>query len=106
MIGAMRDRITFLQPVDTDLPGAGGSTEYNPLLTCWAKVIDLSSSRTLQDNQVELQNGFQFIIRYRSPAPTKKELVQFEGINYTINSIRQLKENRERFFEIIAVANV
>jgi SPP1 family predicted phage head-tail adaptor len=106
MIGEMRDRITFMEPINQDLPGGGADTTYVPLFTDWAKAIDLSSSRTLQDNQMELQNGFQFLIRYRSALqPNKTHLIFFEGANYTINSIRQVKQNRERFIEIIAITN-
>lgn len=106
MIGSMRDRITFKGPVNTALPGAGANTSYVDIFTDWSKAEPLSSSRSLQDNQIVLQNGYRFTIRYRSsPQPDKNMLIQYGDSDYTINSIEQILDNRNRYWRITAISN-
>lgn len=103
MIGQMRDKIVIKQPVDTIYPGGGAVSEYVPVISELVKVVPLSSSRLLQDNQVNINEGFTFELRYRaSYTPYKTHVVEYEGKEYTINSIREKKE-RKRFWVITAI---
>lgn len=105
MIGQMRDRIIFKSPVNTPVPGAGTETTYVKAFEDWTKIKPLRSTRFLQDNQIELQDGFRFDIRYRlTPQPNKSMLIEYEGKDYTINSIIE-KNERQRYWEITAVTN-
>lgn len=104
-IGSMRDRVTFKEPVNTPVPGAGHETTYITSFTDWTKIEPLTSSRNLQDSQIELQDGFRFNIRYRiAPQPNKSMLVEYDGKDYTINSIVEVN-NRKRYWQIVAVTN-
>lgn len=105
MIGQMRDRVVFKEPVDTPVDGAGADTVYVESFVDWTKIEPLSSNRQLTDNQIQLQDGFRFNIRYRtSPQPNKKMLVEYEGKDYTINSITERNE-RKRYWQITAITN-
>lgn len=103
MIGQMRDRILIKFPVDTEVPGGGAKSHYNNVVEDWTKVRPLRSSRVLQDNQINLNEGFTFDIRYRKNLNlNKKMIVEYEGQDYTINGIEEKKE-RKRFWTITAI---
>lgn len=105
MIGQMRDRITIKGEVRTKLPGASIVVTYEDILSDWTKVQPLTSSRELTDNQIDLSNGFRFNLRYRSSyTPDKTHIVTYEGKDYTINSIIEVKE-RKRYWQITAISN-
>jgi SPP1 family predicted phage head-tail adaptor len=105
MIGQMRDRVLIKSQVDTPVPGAGAESRYVPFITCWTKISPLSSSRVLQDSQINLNDGFSFSIRYSSAQVIDKTmLVEYMGKDYTIGSIK-IVNNRFRFYEINAVTN-
>lgn len=105
MIGAMRDIVVFKEPIDVPVPGGGAVSTYVESFRDWTKIEPLTSDRGLTDNQVQLQDGFRFNIRFRnSPQPNKKMLVEYEGRDYTINSIIERNE-RKRFWQITAVSN-
>lgn len=104
-IGSMRDRVIFKEPVNTSVPGAGWQTTYQTSFEDWTKIEPLTSNRTLQDSQIQLQDGFRFNIRYRdTPQPNKSMLVEYEGRDYTINSIVEVNE-RKRYWQIVAVTD-
>lgn len=104
MIGRMRHRITIQHLIIVDQPGGGASEQWTDELTTWAKVEPLRSSRSLQDNQVELLDGYRFTIRWASDRTMdKKRRVVYAGKNWTINSIVQIDEAK-RFYQITAIA--
>lgn len=104
-IGSMRDRVIFKEPVNTPVPGGGSVSEWVVAFEDWTKIEPLRSSRRLEDSQIQLQDGFRFNIRYRTmDHPTKSMLVEYEGKDYTINSIVEVNE-RKRYWEIVAITN-
>lgn len=106
MIGAMRDRIILKRPVDTDTEGAGGDTAWEYVFTEWSKVVILSSNNRIINSQFQLQDGFNFYIRYRPvPQITKGMLIEYNGADYSIISIQQIMDNRRRFWQITANTN-
>jgi SPP1 family predicted phage head-tail adaptor len=93
MIGQMRDRVLIKSQLDV------------PFLTCWTKIEPISSSRTLQDSQINLNDGFRFTIRFSTSYTIDKTmLVEYLGKDYTINGIQDVK-NRDRFLIITAITN-
>lgn len=105
MIGQMRDRVLIKSQVDSSVPGAGAETTYVIYLTCWTKIEPLTSSRIFQDSQLNLNDGFIFSIRFSTAYTiTKTMLVEYQGKDYTINSIKDV-HNRNRFLVITAITN-
>lgn len=104
-IGSMRDRVIFKDQVNTPVPGGGAETTWVVAFQEWTKIEPLRSSRRLEDSQIQLQDGFRFNIRYRDKVqPTKSMLLEYEGKDYTINSIIEVNE-RKRYWQITAVTN-
>lgn len=105
MIGQMRDRVKIKAPIDVEEAGGGAKSTYEVVLEDWSKVEPLRSSRVLQDNQINLNEGFTFNLRYRSAfTPDKTMLIEFESRDYTINSIQEVKE-RKRYWVITATGD-
>lgn len=107
MIGQMRDRILIKGPVDTAVPGAGAETVYVSVLNDWTKVQTVRNSRVLEDNQINIDDALQFSIRWRESININKTmLIEFEGKDYTINSIKQYNnDKRKRFWLITAISS-
>jgi len=89
MIGSMRDRITFLEQVNTPVPGGGAETSWQTAFDTWALAVQPSGYRELPDSQVELYARTYFIIRDEvGQQPNKRMLVEHDGIQYTIHRIK------------------
>lgn len=105
MIGQMRDRVLIKYPVDIPVPGAGAKTEYRLYLTCWTKIEPIRSNRVFQDSQLQLNDGFSFTVRVNSSSAIDKTmLVEYNGRDYTIDSIKE-RHNRGRFLDIVATTD-
>jgi SPP1 family predicted phage head-tail adaptor len=106
MIGAMRDRIVIKSPVSVPAPGAGADTHWEAVLSDWCQAVPLSSDKRLTNSQYQLQDGFHFIIRYRSGfTPTKSMLVEYNGADYSVDGITEIADNRRRFIQITGITN-
>jgi head-tail adaptor len=106
-IGKMDKRITLLEPVDTRLPSGGGETTYVTVLTTWAEVLPVKSSRMLTDSQIELQDSMQFNFRFSLDGrePQKRWVIDYRNHRYIIHSIIE-KDEAKRFWRVIAAVNI
>lgn len=103
MIGKMRHRVTFQVVTITDQPGGGAIEDWADELTTWAEVIPLKPSKVLQDNQVQLKNGFTVRVRWANGRIVdKKRRIVYKGVNYSINGVFVIDEAK-RFYEITAI---
>lgn len=103
MIGRMRDRIVVKTPVDIPDEGGGAISTYQVLFKDWTEVVPFSSRRQESDGQINMVDGFKFTIRDREAIRINKTLlVEWDGLDYTINGINSIK-NRHRWVEITAI---
>ena len=105
MIGKMRDRIQIKAPIDVPDEGAGAVSVYHVVIDDWTSIVPVSSRRAEENGQINLNDGFRFRIRERSSVTVDKTmLVEYDGKDYTINSIDPYK-NRHRWLFITAITN-
>lgn len=105
MIGKLRDRILLQQRIRITVSGAGGLTSWEDVADIWGEAKPLSSSKTLQDNQVTLRNGYIFLIRYRIDfTPDVEMRVVYDGRFYTINGVEPLND-RKGYWNVTALTN-
>lgn len=105
MIGAMRDRVVIKQPIDVPVEGGGAESIYTQILSDWAEVKTVNNTRNFTDNQINLDESLLFILRWRtSIQPDKTMLIEYNGNDYTINSIKEYHNNkRKRFWQIVGI---
>lgn len=105
MIGKMRDKILIKAPIDIPQSGAGAISSYQTIINDWTQIMPYSSRRVEENGQINLNDGFSFHIRDRkSVVIDKTMLVEYNGKDYTINSIDPVK-NRHRWLIIRAITN-
>lgn len=106
MIGQMRDRIVFKEPVDIPQPGAGAISVYQEAFNCWSSAEQVTERRMIENSQPNLLETYTFIIRYRNfPQPNKSMLIEYQGRDFTIHNIDPFMHNRNRFWRITGVTN-
>lgn len=97
-----KQRIQFYSLLTTS-DGAGGSIPGEVLY--WdtrAEVAPLKNSRTLEGNQMALNQGFTFRIAYRSDKAVEQSMIlKYNGRTLTISSVEDIKEHRK---ELLIVA--
>lgn len=99
-IGKMRSRITLCFPVETELPGGSGRTDWVIYDNIWAEFIPISGRRSEQDSQMEMYEGATVRIRYTTSfTPDKNAILWHKDKSYTINSVQELYD-RSRFWEL------
>jgi Phage head-tail joining protein len=99
----MTNLIEFVLPILTPT-GTGGKTENlnNVVYTCLAHITPATSTRGLQDQELQLLDGKNFETIYNpSFVPTKNHLIKYKGEYYSINGITEIQE-RGRVYRIFA----
>lgn len=102
-LGEMKDRVTFKAATITK--NAGGNVGgYSNILTTWAKVTQLTQSRSLSYGMVESAKNYEIVIRYRKDIDLKREMIiTYRNKDLTIHSI--VENDRQKEVTIIAYEN-
>lgn len=98
-----KQRVQFYSLLGTS-DGAGGTIPGEALY--WdtrAEVTPLKNSRTLEGNQMALDQGFTFKVAYRSDKTVEQSMIlKYNSRTLTISSVEDVKEYR-KFLFIVAM---
>ena len=104
--GDLRERISFINP---SLFGDGYGGFYSqPTLTytCWAKVTNLSGTRTNSEDQMVIKNQWEVIIRDNPLVTITKSMhINYAGKTLVISEIIDVNEY-DRMIRLIATERV
>lgn len=76
--------------------------EHKPLLTCNAKIVNISGKEVILGNGINNINQRRFIIRYPKGLDiNEKDIVTYNNLNYNITYLSDIKEEG-KYLEIVA----
>lgn len=106
MIGKLNKQITFKANTLVDDGQGGVTVSANTVFyTTRANVTPLKGSKALEYQKVIGKEPYMFLIRKRSDkALSINNFITYNSKDYTIHSIKDLKDDREDYLEIIAWA--
>lgn len=102
-----RVKITFLEGAFAKLPSSSHSENYTEVLTDWAVARMRNSTRTDIMSQTQFKTIYVFSeIRQRTGfTPNKKQLIQYNGLNLTIDTIVLHTDTLPYYYTITASEN-
>jgi SPP1 family predicted phage head-tail adaptor len=100
--GDLRERIEFINP-NQFADGFGGYySSFSVFYTCWAKVTNLSGSRTNSEDQMTIKNTWEIVIRLNPIFNLTKSMhIQYINKTLIIDSIIDVNEY-DRMIKLIA----
>jgi len=102
--GNLRNQIV-IKTLTESPDGAGGYTgTYSAGKTIWAKIRAQNGFRSLEDSRINLDNLFEFTIRYDDfPEISQLNKIVYNSGEYTIKSFKVVQERKK---EIIIMATL
>lgn len=92
--GELRDKVKILEKRTTRNDYGEEITEYYPLITLAAKVIEKGGRESEKLSQLHAENDVSFIVRYRQNIHAKMRL-QWAGREFDIEHVGQQDNTRE-----------